>query len=147
MFFTADQNWKQERTFSLSLESIGLKILVRANFKGKRALTREMANPLRVYRKAIPCPKVSQMWPIYDEYAQSQAFVLPMASVQLRDAFQKELCGDAIDVVCRGGGGMTNLTLQHIWLKISQLIMPFLGRVQHKRQRKWGENYFAFKQE
>ena len=29
----------------------------RANFKGKRLLTREMANPLRVYRKAIPCPK------------------------------------------------------------------------------------------
>jgi len=31
--------------------------IFRANFKGKRALTREMANPLRVYRKAIPCPK------------------------------------------------------------------------------------------
>ena len=42
--FTALENMKQ--------------IFVRANFKGKRALTREMANPLRVYRKAIPCPKV-----------------------------------------------------------------------------------------
>ena len=58
-----------------------------------------MANPLRVYRKAIPCPKVSHILPIYDQYAQSQAFVLPMAGVQLRDAFQKELCGvDSIAV-------------------------------------------------
>ena len=44
---------------ALSLEQykvFSMKIL-KANFKGKRAMTREMANPLRVYRKAIPCPK------------------------------------------------------------------------------------------
>jgi hypothetical protein len=41
---------EQYRTFSLRI--------FRANFKGRRSMTREMSNPLRVYRKAIPCPSV-----------------------------------------------------------------------------------------
>ena len=41
---------EQYRTFSLRI--------FRANFKGRRPMTREMSNPLRVYRKAIPCPSV-----------------------------------------------------------------------------------------
>jgi hypothetical protein len=41
---------EQYRTFSMRI--------FRANFKGRRPMTREMSNPLRVYRKAIPCPSV-----------------------------------------------------------------------------------------
>ena len=40
---------EQYKTFSIRI--------FKANCKGKRSMTREMANPLRVYRKAIPCPK------------------------------------------------------------------------------------------
>ena len=40
---------EQYKTFSIRI--------FKANCKGRRSMTREMANPLRVYRKAIPCPK------------------------------------------------------------------------------------------
>ena len=59
-FATNNKNYTKFTTLDLKIEKKleYLKCCFRANFKGKRALTREMANPLRVYRKAIPCPKV-----------------------------------------------------------------------------------------